>query len=76
MLMHHLVAWWSTGRGATVRELVILTGKTGHADMMVTDVCLGGKDLRTAYATLPLAGTLVPFEWPRTGLPLPYLDRP
>jgi gluconolactonase len=44
-------------------------------DMMVTNVCFGGPDLRTAYATLSMGGTLVSFEWPRPGLPLPYLDR-
>ena len=44
-------------------------------DMMVTNVCFGGPDLRTAYATLSMGGTLVSFEWPRPGLPLPYLNR-
>ena len=44
-------------------------------DMMVTNVCFGGRELRTAYATLSMGGTLVSFEWPRPGLPLHYLDR-
>jgi gluconolactonase len=44
-------------------------------DVMVTNVCFGGRDLRTAYATLSLGGTLVAFEWPRPGLPLHYLNR-
>ena len=44
-------------------------------DMMVTNVCFGGPGLRTAFATLSLGGTLVAFEWPRPGLPLPYLHR-
>jgi gluconolactonase len=43
-------------------------------DMMVTNVCFGGSGLRTAYATLSMGGTLVSFEWPRSGLPLPYLN--
>jgi gluconolactonase len=43
-------------------------------DMMVTNVCFGGRDLRTAYATLSMGGTLVSFEWPRPGLPLRYLN--
>ncbi|HYE91461.1 MAG TPA: SMP-30/gluconolactonase/LRE family protein [Terriglobales bacterium] len=42
-------------------------------DMMVTNVCFGGRDRRTAYATLSMGGTLVSFEWPRPGLPLHYL---
>jgi gluconolactonase len=44
-------------------------------DMMVTNVCFGGRDLRTAYATLSMGGTLVSFEWPRPGHPLHYLNR-
>src|SRR5512145_65999 len=44
-------------------------------DMMVTNVCFGGRELRTAYATLSMGGTLVSFEWPRPGLPLRYLHR-
>jgi gluconolactonase len=44
-------------------------------DMMVTNVCFGGPELRTAYATLSMGGTLVSFEWPRAGLPLRYLNR-
>jgi gluconolactonase len=44
-------------------------------DMMVTNVCFGGRDLRTAFATLSMGGTLVAFEWPRPGLPLRYLNR-
>jgi len=42
--------------------------------MMVTNVCFGGRDLRTAFATLSMGGTLVSFEWPRPGLPLNYLN--
>jgi gluconolactonase len=43
-------------------------------DLMVTNVCFGGKDLRTAYATLSLGGTLVAFDWPRPGHKLAHLD--
>jgi gluconolactonase len=43
-------------------------------DMMVTNVCFGGSDLRTAFATLSMGGTLVSFQWPRPGLPLHYLN--
>ena len=41
-------------------------------DMMVTNVCFGGRDLRTAYATLSMGGTLVSFQWPRPGLKLNF----
>ena len=45
-------------------------------DLMVTNVCFGGRDLRTAFATLSMGGTLVSFEWPRPGLALKYLNKP
>ena len=44
-------------------------------DPMVTNVCFGGKELRTAYATLSMTGKLVSFEWPRPGLKLEYLNK-
>ncbi len=44
-------------------------------DPMVTNVCFGGPDLRTAFATLSYGGTLVSFEWPRPGLALHHLNR-
>ena len=44
-------------------------------DPMVTNVCFGGKDLRTAFATLSMTGKLVSFEWPRPGLKLEYLNK-
>ncbi len=44
-------------------------------DMMVTNVCFGGRELRTAYATLSMGGTLVSFAWPRPGLPLAFSAR-
>ena len=43
-------------------------------DMMVTNVCFGGRELRTAFATLSMGGTLVSFEWPRPGLALNPLN--
>jgi gluconolactonase len=41
-------------------------------DPLVTNLCFGGPDLRTAYATLSATGRLVAFEWPRPGLRLAY----
>ncbi len=39
-------------------------------DPFVTNVCFGGPELTTAYATLSGTGKLVSFEWPRPGLRL------
>jgi gluconolactonase len=41
---------------------------------MVTNVCFGGRDLKTAFATLSMGGTLVSFDWPRPGLALNHLN--
>jgi len=41
-------------------------------DPMVTNVCFGGEDLRTAYATLSMGGRLVRCAWPRPGLALAH----
>jgi len=41
-------------------------------DPLVTNICFGGPDLRTAYCTLSGTGALVSFEWPRQGMRLHY----
>ena len=41
-------------------------------DPLVTNVCFGGPDLRTAYATLSGTGQLVALDWPRKGLQLQH----
>lgn len=44
-------------------------------DILVTNICFGGKDLRTAYITLSTTGKLIKCEWPRPGLALNFLDK-
>lgn len=44
-------------------------------DLWTTNICFGGKDLKTAYITLSNAGRLVAIDWPRPGLGLNYLNR-
>jgi gluconolactonase len=39
---------------------------------MVTNICFGGADLRTAFITLSGTGQFVSMEWPEPGLRLPY----
>jgi gluconolactonase len=41
-------------------------------DLLVTNVCFGGPDLATAYATLSGTGKLVALPWPRPGLALAF----
>lgn len=42
-------------------------------DLITTNVCFGGEDLRTAYLTLSSTGRLVSMDWPRLGLHPPHL---
>jgi len=41
-------------------------------DVYTTNICFGGKDLRTAYVTLSVSGRLVALDWPRPGLRLNF----
>jgi gluconolactonase len=41
-------------------------------DPLVTNICFGGDDLRTAYVTMSATGRLVSLPWPRAGLPLAF----
>jgi gluconolactonase len=41
-------------------------------DPLVTNICWGGDDLRTAYMTCSGTGTLVAARWPRPGLALAH----
>jgi gluconolactonase len=44
------------------------------ADGMLTNLCFGGPDLRTAYLTLTMSGRLVSCRWPRPGLRLAFQE--
>ena len=44
-------------------------------DLMVTNVCFGGRDLRTAYITSSGLGRLYKTQWHCPGLPLNFLQR-
>ena len=44
-------------------------------DYFTTNICFGGPDLKTAFATLSASGRLVSFPWPRAGHPLNFLNR-
>jgi gluconolactonase len=44
-------------------------------DLMVTNICFGGPDLRTAYITSSGLGILYEMEWHCPGLPLNFLNR-
>jgi gluconolactonase len=41
-------------------------------DMLVTNICFGGADLRTAYVTLSYSGQLAAYDWHEPGLRLAH----
>jgi gluconolactonase len=43
-------------------------------DLLTTNICFGGDDLRTAWITLSTTGRLVKTQWPRPGAKLNYLN--
>ncbi len=43
-------------------------------DPMTTNICFGGKGLRTAFITCSMSGRLVYCEWETAGLPLNFLN--
>jgi gluconolactonase len=44
-------------------------------DRATTNVAFGGPELKTAYITLSGKGELVAMDWPRSGLPLNFLNK-
>ncbi len=51
--------------GATIEH-------TPLPDLLTTNICFGGDDVRTAYCTLSGTGKLVAVDWPRPGLRLAF----
>jgi len=41
-------------------------------DLVTTNICFGGDDMRTAYVTCSSTGRLVSFPWPRQGMRLAH----
>ena len=44
-------------------------------DVLTTNICFGGEDLKTAYITLSTSGRLISMPWEDGGLPLNYLNQ-
>ncbi len=43
-------------------------------DLLTTNICFGGEDLRTAYITASSSGRLLKTDWPRPGAKLHHLN--
>lgn len=46
----------------------------GTDDILTTNICFGGDDLRTAYITVSGTGKLLKMDWPRPGARLHHLN--
>jgi gluconolactonase len=44
-------------------------------DRVTTNIAFGGSELKTAYITLSGKGELIAMDWPRSGLPLNFLNK-
>ncbi len=51
------------------------TKQISFPDVLTTNICFGGKDLRTAYVCLSSTGKLVSLEWETQGLALNFLNK-
>lgn len=64
----------------SIAEFCQSSGKVSHydvADLMVTNLCFGGPDNKTAFVTMSHSGRLAKIKWKQAGLPLnqsPRLD--
>jgi gluconolactonase len=65
----------ATIRNGGITDIDPADGSTVHVptgDPLTTNICFGGDDLRTAFITCSLSGTLVKTTWPRPGLRLNF----
>ena len=65
----------ATIRNGGITDIDPSDGSTQHVptgDPLTTNICFGGAELRTAFITCSLAGTLVSLTWPRPGLKLNF----
>jgi gluconolactonase len=63
----------ATVEGCSIAEISPATGLLRHhavPDMLTTNICFGGPDLRTAYVTLSHTGCLGSMDWHEPGLRL------
>lgn len=69
------VATLVTGAISTITPEGELLEQVKFPDMMVTNICFGGADMRTAFVTLSGTGKLVSLPWKRPGLKLNFLNK-
>jgi gluconolactonase len=68
------VATMGTGGVSVVSPEGELIDFVEAGDLLTTNICFGGDDLRTAYITASSTGRLLKTEWPRPGANLHFLN--
>jgi gluconolactonase len=66
------VATLMTGAISVVSPEGELVRQVPTGDPITTNICFGGKDMKTAYITMSGTGQLMQMDWPEPGLKLPY----
>ena len=49
-----------------------MSSHTAFPDLLVTNICFGGKDMQDVYITLSGTGKLIKARWPKPGLKLNF----
>ena len=65
----------ATIEGCSIAEISPATGLLRHhmvPDMLTTNICFGGPDMRTAYVTMSHTGQLAAMDWHEPGLKLTH----
>jgi gluconolactonase len=65
----------ATIEGCSIAEISPLTGLVRHhmvPDMLTTNICFGGPEMRTAYVTMSHTGHLAAMDWHEPGLKLTH----
>lgn len=68
----------ATVEGCSIAEITPETGAVRHhavPDLLTTNICFGGPDLRTAYVTLSHSGCLGAIDWHEPGLALAHQEQ-
>lgn len=66
------VATLITGAISVISPEGELIRQVPTGDPITTNICFGGKDMKTAYITLSGTGQLMQMDWPEPGFKLPY----
>jgi gluconolactonase len=67
-----ITTFWPESNGGTKNTGTKKVKHTPLPDPLVTNICWGGKNMKTAYITASGTGKLIAMNWPKPGLRLNY----